>query len=374
MASSEVSWQSAFWSLPPLAINTMMQDSGRVCGFDPALRTYLRSSPVICVLDATLTLIRFTLYLLSGNDDSVKVLERIGIAAKKVMEANKLVKVVEKDKEVEEAKKLGIQQLEDSKPIRYMWFAIGVLPQALKLMACTGLPWTQAWGCFYLSSFLVREILDGLTNLTDKERFIDEELSRPWLELFERGCGSIAVLLQLGILALVDLAGIPPHRVLLRRWEFRAIRFSAHFITVFIYLPFVLSFSSSSSPPSSSTSPTPRPWLSPNGRNISLVVSMLLINIILTILHGLNFRFSHLYFLWSIIICMVAWVMFFITPAREHILLVNRGGDGQVGRGVYMNVMAFDFFCRILTFSVFWYVSYYKPAGTYKPGWADYLG
>jgi len=66
MASSEITWQTAYWSLPPLALNTMMQPSGRVCGFDPALRTYLRSSPIVCIGDTTCIIVRFTIYVRQG--------------------------------------------------------------------------------------------------------------------------------------------------------------------------------------------------------------------------------------------------------------------------------------------------------------------
>jgi hypothetical protein len=79
MEPREVSWQNAFWSLPPLAINTMMQPSGRVCGFDSSLRTYLRSSPIVCVFDAVFIIIRFITYSFFGLSARA--------AAKKVIDA-----------------------------------------------------------------------------------------------------------------------------------------------------------------------------------------------------------------------------------------------------------------------------------------------
>jgi hypothetical protein len=47
---SPVTWQTAFWTLIPLAINVMAQPSGRVCGAPSRYRTYLRSSPFFFAL------------------------------------------------------------------------------------------------------------------------------------------------------------------------------------------------------------------------------------------------------------------------------------------------------------------------------------
>lgn len=149
MSPSEVSWQSAFWALPPIAINAMMQPAGRVCGYDLSLRTYLRSSPIICVCDAILILVRFAFYLFN--------IRRPFLAAKLVM-ATRM--------RTERAGEGDLQHLETSAFLRWFVFIIGVLPQTIKLLACEGILWTTIWGMFYLSPFVACEIMDILSRFS----------------------------------------------------------------------------------------------------------------------------------------------------------------------------------------------------------------
>jgi hypothetical protein len=66
--------------------------------------------------------------------------------------------------------------------------------------------------------------------------------------------------------------------------------------------------------------------------------------------------------------------LYFVPATRRHVLLCGSGGgEGERG-GHYGNVLAFDFFLRILCFGLFWYIWYYDPRGTWKPNWANNLG
>jgi hypothetical protein len=345
MSSSEVSWQSAFWALPPLAINAMMQPAGRVCGYDLSLRTYLRSSPIVCVCDAVLILVRFAL-----NYANVRC---PFLAAKLVMATRK------RGERAGEAG--GFQYLETSNFLRWFVFILGVVPQTIKLLACKGIPWTTTWGLLYLSAFVVSEIMDILSRFSNDSNQepplqVDniEELDER-LRVVERAFGAIAIFLQLGVLALVDLAVLPPDQIVRRRWEFRIIRLTGHFVTIFIYSPFVLSERDD-------------PVRALERRNQSVVISTLCVFIVITVLHGLNYRFSQMYFLWSFMISMLAWVLHSFKSTRKHILLCRDHGLGT------KNVLAFDFCSRILVFGVFWYVWYYNANDTSKPRWTEYLG
>ncbi|KAH9219141.1 hypothetical protein DL95DRAFT_520826 [Leptodontidium sp. 2 PMI_412] len=55
----EVSWQTLFWIITTLAINSMTQTCGWVCGFNSRYRPYIRSSPAICVVDIIFMLCRW---------------------------------------------------------------------------------------------------------------------------------------------------------------------------------------------------------------------------------------------------------------------------------------------------------------------------
>ncbi|KAF2189213.1 hypothetical protein K469DRAFT_683653 [Zopfia rhizophila CBS 207.26] len=119
--SKQVSWQSAFWSLVPLALSTMTQPSGQVLRYPPLLRTYLRSSPVVCGLDALAQLVRLAVYLL-GRYSTYPT-----HAAVRVMHVRSRAL---KDRGPE-----GFQALENVAIVRWLLFAFGTLPQAIKLMA-----------------------------------------------------------------------------------------------------------------------------------------------------------------------------------------------------------------------------------------------
>jgi hypothetical protein len=60
-----VSWQSVYFALVALAVNVMTQPCGRVCGQNPKMRTYLRSSPIFCGFDAFAIIIRILVYLVN---------------------------------------------------------------------------------------------------------------------------------------------------------------------------------------------------------------------------------------------------------------------------------------------------------------------
>lgn len=340
MALNEISWQSAFWSLPPLAINTMMQPTGRVCGFDPSLRTYLRASPIICAFDTITILTRFIAYRRLGFSSP--------LAAKKILNA--------RGHNEEDNEPGGIRILEQVLFLRCVWFIVGVLPQVIKLSACSGIPWTQLWACFYLSSFLVLEAMNILSMFAVEELGPDPAevaLLKDRLFLFDRFCGGLAVLLQLALLAWVDLKVIPPDPNLIQRWTFRALRFSAHFIIFLVHVPLMALQSDMATP-------------SPNRRLGGLVMSMLVVYILLAGVQ--RHHFSQLYFIFSIAISSFSWLLFFFPVTKTHILLCEPGNRG------HRNVLAFDFCCRILCFGVFWYAMHYDPTGTFKPQWTEVLG
>jgi hypothetical protein len=70
----------------------------------------------------------------------------------------------------------------------------------IKLMACSNLPWTQAWGCFYLVSFIFVEMMNTLTEFAvEVLDSAGDDLLEHWIALCNRVCGIAAVLLQLTV-------------------------------------------------------------------------------------------------------------------------------------------------------------------------------
>ena len=60
--ANSVSWQSAFWGLVPIALNSMTQPSGKVCGSPAGIGFLLRVSPFMCLFDALIVIVRMVVY------------------------------------------------------------------------------------------------------------------------------------------------------------------------------------------------------------------------------------------------------------------------------------------------------------------------
>jgi hypothetical protein len=125
----------------PLVTNVMTQPSGRVLSLPSHYGTYLRSSPVICALDALAFLLRIfvTPYLLP-----VSLRQALDITIR------------ERYKDNEDVSE-GIQSLEKQTWLRWLFFIVGTLGPSIKLMAMQGVLWTKAWGSMFLFAFFVSE-------------------------------------------------------------------------------------------------------------------------------------------------------------------------------------------------------------------------
>jgi hypothetical protein len=139
--SNFVSWQSAYWGLVPLAISVMAQPSGQTCGFNLRWRFYLRSSPIVCLADFIGLVLRFTIFM-CGDYSFPRAMERT---------------IDSRELQVE-ADPVGGQAIERAPVLRFILFALAVT-QAVKLLSCTGIPWTQTWAYSYLIPFCAYEIL-----------------------------------------------------------------------------------------------------------------------------------------------------------------------------------------------------------------------
>ena len=64
----------------------------------------------------------------------------------------------------------SLTSLEKNTPFRMVVFVFGVLPQAIKLFASSGIPWLKAWAAMYLGSWTVLEVLIGVLAAGDKHR------------------------------------------------------------------------------------------------------------------------------------------------------------------------------------------------------------
>jgi hypothetical protein len=157
-----VSWQTIFWTLVPLAIGSMSQPGGRICGLSSRYRTYLRCSPILCSADALSVVLQL---IASYTYQRQSVLEAIGTLLHERFnpdeglggqEPGDDILAPEREREFEgEAE--GILSLEKMTWLRWLWFILGTLPPTIKLMAMKGIPWEQAWGMMFLASWVINE-------------------------------------------------------------------------------------------------------------------------------------------------------------------------------------------------------------------------
>jgi len=137
IATGELSWQSVYWSLFSLALNTMVQPSGSVCGFRPSLSIYLKSSPVVCIFDTVALLTRFIIYAFRSRS--------LSNAARLIRKAGRYGP----ENTLEEYKGFECPLI-----FRFGVFVVGIIYSFSKLLVSSGIPWSKTRACCYFVSFL----------------------------------------------------------------------------------------------------------------------------------------------------------------------------------------------------------------------------
>ena len=140
-----VHWQSAFWGLAALALNSAVQDSGRVLGLRAKYQLALKKSLLICLFDTIHTIFSVARQY---RHTSLRSSLQSAAAVRRVHEHRaKHVKLAER--------------------VLSITVSVAAILQLIKLSALNGVPWTQAFGAFYFASYLVQEGLyhfDAPTN------------------------------------------------------------------------------------------------------------------------------------------------------------------------------------------------------------------
>ncbi|UQC85573.1 uncharacterized protein CLUP02_11072 [Colletotrichum lupini] len=141
-SENHLSWQSAFWALLALVLNTATQPCGKICGFPSEWGFCLRWSPVVCVINSLEALSCLRLHRHDSKWTLVVVPHKY-------------------DTEIDISHS-DVANLQRNTLIRIVAFILGPLLQATKLYACRGTFWVQFLASIYLASFLCDELLLGL--------------------------------------------------------------------------------------------------------------------------------------------------------------------------------------------------------------------
>ncbi|KAI0096281.1 hypothetical protein GGR51DRAFT_33747 [Nemania sp. FL0031] len=139
---SLVSWQSAWFAVVAIAMNSMSSPNGKVLGFPSSWGEVLRSSPLICFFDA-LELSSFWLFVMVFNREGPCVAARRVVAVRfNDCESDQIIGTVRS--------RFWITQV---------GFSIAVLTQAIKLFAMRGVIGCQVCALFYLYSWTLSQAL-----------------------------------------------------------------------------------------------------------------------------------------------------------------------------------------------------------------------
>lgn len=140
--SKEVSWQSAFWGLVTIALNTMVQPSGEVLGFPSRSGFVLRSSPIVCALD--------TIYTITVFIKHVSVLKSPRQAARRVLHDRFSDSGPHTD---------SLTRFRHNTVVRLLVFVLSTLTGVVKIYGMHNVPWTKIWASMLWSSFVILELL-----------------------------------------------------------------------------------------------------------------------------------------------------------------------------------------------------------------------
>lgn len=138
-----LSRQPAFWGLVPIAVNTMLQPSGRILGLPSSINVVIRSSPFICATSVLHSFWKFR-RCLWRNDSMTSAIESFA--------ADRFDDWAEGDAG-------SLNSLRHNRTFQILFFVLGVLPQALKIYCSAGILPTQVVATLYLACYMCNFVL-----------------------------------------------------------------------------------------------------------------------------------------------------------------------------------------------------------------------
>jgi hypothetical protein len=359
----------------------MAQPCGRILGRETRYWTYLRCLPIMCAADSLSIIIRLGIY---GSGFLAK--RRVQLP---FWERLKLVIHHRFHDENEDEDAEGIRAMGRMTWLRWLFFIFGTLPQAIKLLAFEGTPWTKAWGVMFLVSFIMVEALVVLSwvggrqgsPLHDPEnelqlKSIEERLDTIDKKFFFGAVTAHSLFLFWLVLDLwPDTDNIIQHYLLSfshASWTQTMagkLYVSVGKLIVLSVLAFFM-LSTFSVPENISIVLTWFYWCSAFIWEKNTPVSMIL-NRMLVIDYG---YFIGLFLAPIIFFLMLENICSRYPSVGEHFAGRKSNTDSvdPVARGE--GVFIFVSFLYTLVLSICWYAFRYNPAGTVNPGWTSVFG
>ena len=142
-SANPVSWQTVFWGLTAIALNTMCQPSGEVLGLPVQYNFVLRISPFVCLVNSLDLIMLYVHFCLKTK----------GL----ITAARSLVSY--RVKGTEDWNENSFAALRNNTYFRVLLFVLGALPQITKICAFKGVPMSQFYMACFLSSFVLDEFV-----------------------------------------------------------------------------------------------------------------------------------------------------------------------------------------------------------------------
>jgi hypothetical protein len=150
----------------------MTQPGGRICGLPSRYRTYLRCSPILCAADALSVAYQLAVLCLYHKHRFAEAVGTILHERFNIDEHSPGQQAVLQDGNDEEAETVHL--VEAMTWLRWLWFILGTLPPAIKLMSMSGVRWPQAWGMMFLNPSLSRLATNTSREFLVQQRCISE--------------------------------------------------------------------------------------------------------------------------------------------------------------------------------------------------------
>ncbi|MCJ1443712.1 MAG: hypothetical protein MMC23_004212 [Stictis urceolatum] len=405
---SVVSWQTAFWALFTLALNTFIQDpctnsSISTESYLASSRRVLRLSPIFCLLDT----LRLGFYIITGLWLRLPLRQTIRLIAKR--EIVSVVVDTSSDDTEEVTRTTGPPQGPDGLDHRWILRALlgfGALLQLIKLLGLRGVPWTQAWGMAYFISYLQVEIVQWVASRNHDHFAVapSQSLTEAWSKT-----DATAVGLQITgrifhwqlwawvcILYLNKDSNPPPDLDFL---EYDATGFTSFIRSLFCALAFICLNMASTLVPSCiavtlcivvcdlvcdrenafAEGGMPTFWTLSSAFVIGLSVAHLSIKVIIPFLWDRGGKMI----VWYLGLWMNAWTLLALLIATMLFALVALSWTwlGVYAKHLLSPKKSYEDYHMLVIevvldfgLSLFYYSTLYEPLGTVKPGWTENLG
>ncbi|KAI4163722.1 MAG: hypothetical protein LQ342_002756 [Letrouitia transgressa] len=307
----------------------MTQPSGTVLGLTSHHAFFLRSSPIICALDALIMMARFV--YLTFVVRSVRAAAQ-GIARERLGDING------------DAKN-SLDQVEKNTIFRVALFVLGALPQFLKLYGLSGVTWPKVWASVFLGTFVTTEIIVLLIGRGWEKAPIKTSTLRKSMSLVNLGALCLGLLFTLVFFNIT--INITISRIELSQQYLTWIRWSSiAILPIYIsILVIILAFSRRDT------------------RGTTYILFIFVLSVVCTPFAAIS---SHLHGVIFSVSVSLYFMLDNLTGIFDH--------GGSINARHLRFIMEAHYLFLNLSGALIFYCFVFNSQGTYKPAWTEYLG